>query len=563
MRTITYMLMVATACGPSARSAPDGGACAVGERRCEGTQLEICEGGVFVLEHSCEAACDANLGCVACRPQTGVCDQGTSHACKDDGSGFVDVFCDPVQGMACDEASGLCQGACAPRALGKSYVGCEFYPTVTANPVDNNFHFAVTISNSGSEFAHVVIDGGGLAAPEMFTVAPFGVAVRVLPWIASLKACTSVGQPLGCGYLTEPAAIAAGGAYRVRADQPVSVYQFNPLEFQIGDQKSYSNDASLLAPVTAMTGSYVVATWPAWDTQGTWPGVSPGFLAITATADNTSVTLTTTAGTPAANGAPAFTAGMPQTVMLDRGDVLQVTADSGDLTGSRVVADRAVQVIAGHYCTEVPAGVSACDHLEESLFPVETLAADYLVTPPAVPAMPDGKPRVVRIVSTEPATTLTFDPPRAAPAFIADEGGVIELAATTDSFRVSADKKILVAQFMQGFNAGGLAGDPAMSLAVATEQFRSDYVFHVPASYATSYIDVVAPSGTTVSLDGVPLAGFAPIGTTGYGVAHVSIASGNHVLEASAKVGLSVYGYGPTTSYWYPGGLDLDPIVLQ
>ena len=26
---------------------------------------------------------------------------------------------------------------------------------------------------------------------------------------------------------------------------------------------------------------------------------------------------------------------------------------------------------------------------------------------------------------------------------------------------------------------------------------------------------------------------------------------------------LPVAGYAPTTSYWYPGGLDLKPIVIQ
>jgi hypothetical protein len=33
--------------------------------------------------------------------------------------------------------------------------------------------------------------------------------------------------------------------------------------------------------------------------------------------------------------------------------------------------------------------------------------------------------------------------------------------------------------------------------------------------------------------------------------------SGNHTIEGSKPVGVSVYGYGEVTSYWYPGGLDL------
>lgn len=112
---------------------------------------------------------------IACGPSPrheadGGADGSTSHACVDD--------CDPVQGMSCDESIGMCQGACAPQNLGKSYLGCDFYPTVTANPVDNNFHFAVAIANSTDELASITIEGGGLAAPQMFTVAPFGVEVQ-------------------------------------------------------------------------------------------------------------------------------------------------------------------------------------------------------------------------------------------------------------------------------------------------------------------------------------------------------------------------------------------------
>ena len=38
---------------------------------------------------------------------------------------------------------------------------------------------------------------------------------------------------------------------------------------------------------------------------------------------------------------------------------------------------------------------------------------------------------------------------------------------------------------------------------------------------------------------------------------------GNHKLEATLKVGISVYGYGDYTSYWYPGGLDLAEIPVE
>jgi hypothetical protein len=56
--------------------------------------------------------------------------------------------------------------------------------------------------------------------------------------------------------------------------------------------------------------------------------------------------------------------------------------------------------------------------------------------------------------------------------------------------------------------------------------------------------------------------GFEPIGNTGYGVARVTLSNagdGNH-MASTVPFGISVYGYGQYTSYWYPGGLNLEII---
>src|SRR6185436_7994990 len=105
-------------------------------------------------------------------------------------------------------------------------------------------------------------------------------------------------------------------------------------------------------------------------------------------------------------------------------------------------------------------------------------------------------------------------------------------------------------------------GDPAMALTVSKSQFRSDYLFHAPTNYETSYVNIVAPTGVAVMLDGamVPANAFKVIGGTGYSVARQSISNagnGNHTASAAMPFGISVYGYGQYTSYWYPGGSNL------
>ena len=126
----------------------------------------------------------------------------------------------------------------------------------------------------------------------------------------------------------------------------------------------------------------------------------------------------------------------------------------------------------------------------------------------------------------------------------------------TFTFRDTAD----LVQYMQGQDAGGNSGDPAMAFTVPVEQYRPDYLVHAPTNYEKSYANITRPAGVAVTLDGNAVGGWVGIGNTGYEVARVTLnnnGDGNHEIKADDKVGITVYGYGQYTSYWYPGGLEL------
>jgi hypothetical protein len=119
---------------------------------------------------------------------------------------------------------------------------------------------------------------------------------------------------------------------------------------------------------------------------------------------------------------------------------------------------------------------------------------------------------------------------------------------------------------MSGQTLGGNAGDPDMALAVPVEQFRASYLFHAPTNYNANHIDITAPMGATVTLDGTPHSDFTAIGATGFGLKRIQLTNGpandgNHAIAGDATFGITVYGYGDFTSYWYAGGLDLTDIV--
>jgi hypothetical protein len=217
----------------------------------------------------------------------------------------------------------------------------------------------------------------------------------------------------------------------------------------------------------------------------------------------------------------------------------------------------------------VPLEISACDHLEESMFPVETLGTEYVVTAPALPLFPNGKEQVIRIIAVEPDTELSYEPELpTAPNRILSAGDFIEIPDHAGDVLIKATDKILIAHYMQGQNTGGGVGDPAMTLAVPVAQYRTDYLFHAPTNYDLSYVNITAPIDATVVLDGVSIANFARIGGSDYGVVRVPLGGGltgdgNHSATSDQPFGITVYGYGQYTSYFYPGGLDLAEIPVE
>ncbi len=501
--------------------------------------------GGFTQETPCAEVCVEGFGCATCVPGQAQCNGDTVEVCDPNGSMFVPTeTCDPLQGQVCDAQLGQCSGACSQGALGLSYIGCDYYPTVTqqhdgynTSPKDD---FAVAVANTSGSTATVTVTRGANTV-DTFDVTPGDVVVRVLPWVNELTK--------GNG----PSVVVADGAYRLRSTQPVTVYQYNPIG------ATTTNDASLLLPVNAWGKTYVVGAWPQWSSY-------PGFYAVVASQDGTIVDLSpsATGGNVKAGGGVASN-GTGQ-VMLDQGDVLEVMSQSGDVTGTRIDADKPVQVIGGHECTDVPLNIGACDHLEEAIIPLDALAKEYFVVPPVHPSNANAeKAQIVRIVATEPNTTLAFDPDQPVNKTLTNAGDYLEIAMSTAAYRVSADKKILVLQYMVGQAAGYGLSDPAMVQGIPAEQFRQDYLFHAATNWAANYVDVIAPDGANVTVDGVPVSmgAWKSIGATGWSYAHVTLSNagtGNHTVSADQGVGITVYGVQNYGSYWYPGGLDLSII---
>lgn len=576
------------------------------------TSVECNADGTEASRTECGASgqvCVDGLGCRMCRPGSFRCSGNDVERCSDDGSGYAPhMTCDAAAGRMCNATIGACTSACDDAAASNSYIGCEYWPvTVSNSQVETDFLPAVVVANPQS--AQVSVQLTGPAGFSMSTTIAAGATQTIeLPWVAALKG--TVGE--------QASALVAGGAYRLVSTLPVTVYQFNALEYRLsrdcasepppadGECFSFTNDASLLLPTHTLTGNYMVLSRPSMLTQITEDGLfgpqtsligSPGFFAVVG-ASATPVTVDITfrgrvaAGTT--GGVRAFNPGESGSFTLNQGDVLQIvgqlptTCSPGftesvlggaatidycnvgsdyDLTGTEIRATGPVAVIAGHDCAFVPYNRWACDHLEEALFPLEAWGTESIISQTQAP-MGRTEPNVVRIISGRDGNALTFDPPSVASARTLNRGEIYEFEAS-QSFRVTGSEAMMVGQFVVGQDYAGYGssgemgqGDPAMSLGIPSEQFRTSYTFLAPSSYPTNFVNVTAPSGATVTLDGSAVSGFQPVGGTGMSVARVSIPSGQHSISSDQAFGIVVYGFGTYTSYMYPGGLDLNAINI-
>ena len=469
---------------------------------CKGETAQVCLGADEIGEIDCAAeglTCAECFGCAVCPPRQRSCDGNRPRVCRADGSGWdIQEACDSAAGLHCDVTRGSCGKLCELAEAEASYTGCEYWPRVTPNLVDEEFTLAVAVSNEQSVPAQVVVDRGGDPEDRVIgpiTVQPGEVEVIALPWHSFLR---------GPGTL-----IATKGTYRLVSNVPVTAYQFSPLEYRVeqdcegereedqGDREcfSFTNDASLLLPTHVMTGDYMVigreslssyriafydrtgerATQQNSDELWEQSSSASGFVSIAGVEEepvqveitmsaHTKLMLTTNAEEQLLVEflAPAYAPGERATFTLQRGDVLQLTSDvpdldracegfterfkqdtspgvtfearycdlgpDYDLTGTRIRATGRVSVMAGHRCAFVPYYRYACDHLEESMFPLETWGHEVLV---GVTKQLKQEPNVVRVVAAVDGTTVQFEPSLQAPVSL-DAGEYFEFETTQD-----------------------------------------------------------------------------------------------------------------------------------
>ncbi|MBD1207295.1 MAG: IgGFc-binding protein [Ignavibacteria bacterium] len=318
-------------------------------------------------------------------------------------------------------------------------------------------------------------------------------------------------------------------AVHITSEKPVSVYGLS--------HRFQTTDSFMGLPVEALGTEYrAIAYYRLTESL-------IGQLAVIATDDSTSVTITPTSLTAA--GRPA---NVPFTVQLRKGDVYQVSGASAgkslvsDLTGTLVQSNKPIAVFSGHSGAYIPIPEQGYNHLVEQLPPVSAWGRHYYV----------GKffgrtKSTIRVVAAENDTKVFSNGQLVS---VLNAGEFYEDGNVTSHTQITGDKRIMVAQFAHGYvNSLDSIGDPMMILITPTQQFLKHYRMATPIRGEwRHYVNIVVPrqAASSLRIDGKPVSekAFVPFGESRYDLAQISLGFGTHTFDCNEPFGLYSYGFG-------------------
>ncbi|MBI4699790.1 MAG: IgGFc-binding protein [Deltaproteobacteria bacterium] len=472
-----------------------------------------------------------------------------------------------------------------------SNVGCEVWAVVLDQQDAFNdpasAPWGVVLSNASQSQANVTIELNKAPVGEPLQLE---VVTQISVKPGDLQTVVLPTRELDCGVkpndYASPGTCLSSNAFRISASSPIVVYQFNVFT------NSYSNDASLLLPTNALGKIHRIIGWPAGHPAKLMGIIDRSYVTVVGVVAGTKVKVRPTWRIRGNPPIPATAPGEWIDATLGPFDVLNLETDDAtlqeasqpnvaDLSGTVVEANAPVAVFTGVESTQAPSVVlevptypgwsesdTCClDHLEEQMFPVESVGKDYVISRSPVRSTSGFRePDVLRFLGVAEAAKVTTSLPPPYDSFTLQPGEV-KTTWTQDNAVVSADKPVMVGQILisNQYVDGPYIGDPSLTVFPPVEQFRTEYVILTPPSWNQNWVVVAAQVGAEVSLDGAPTGGCKtePAGmvkNVAYESRWCPLGEGVHRLSGAKPFGIVAYGYGAAGSYAFTGGADVKRI---
>jgi hypothetical protein len=251
-------------------------------------------------------------------------------------------------------------------------------------------------------------------------------------------------------------------------------------------------------------------------------------------------------------------------VTLNAGETYKYAGGNVNLTGSQVVADKAVAVFSGHECAQVPSGVVACDTLLEQMVPTDKLSKSYVLTASQASSLSALNSDLVRVIATADNTQVMVGGVMVATL---NKGQYYEFSLTANTgTTIEATAAVMVAQYLKGQNYGTGPTDPAMSLVPGSDTWLDKYRLSTPTGaqdFLVDYASIVIETDDLVSLllNGslVNTTSCTPIAGTIYSRCNVTLSNGLFDLIADDPFLVMLGGGGSYDSYFTYGGATFAP----
>ena len=287
-----------------------------------------------------------------------------------------------------------------------------------------------------------------------------------------------------------------------------------------------------------------------------------------------------------------FIPGVPvqlRTVTIQRFQTFYLQVRGGDISGTRIIANKPISFFSGHECANIPITMGPCDVLIEQIPPIDTWGTE-VVTIPLITRSAD----IIKVFASQDSTTVSVTHTDISsgvvtsdPSFTLNRNGFRELFISDYSL-IQSNNPIGVFQYSRTFTADEtIISDPFMMWVPSCEQYRDSFAV-APAPFDPSiedtvdgrvayinYTNIAVPaeyfnaSMITVNNNPINASEFSAIRRAdnsiwGYG-AQLTLDVGAQVIQhqdSDAALSVTMYGFSNQQSWGCTGGTGLAPVAL-